>query len=51
MIVPIFGWRGRQKENAGEYSEEDTHRPVYCFPKVAVYRTFGWLTESTAIQP
>jgi len=30
-----------EKENAGEYSEEDTHRPVYCYPKAAVHRTFG----------
>jgi hypothetical protein len=28
-------------KKTGEYSEEDTHRPAYPYPKVLARRTFG----------
>ena len=39
-----------KKKRAGEYSEEDTHRPVHRFPKVTANRTFGRRREAPALE-
>jgi hypothetical protein len=42
LPIDIGGTPGRekrQKKKAGEYSEEDTHRPAHHYREVAVRRT------------
>jgi hypothetical protein len=41
------GAKGNKK--AGEYSEEDTHRPAHHYREVVARRTVGEVTGQTAI--
>jgi hypothetical protein len=39
----------RGKKKAGEYSEEDTHRPAHHYREVVARRTVGQVTGQSAI--
>jgi hypothetical protein len=48
----MFDSRAVSKEankKAGEYSEEDTHRPAHHYREVVARRTVGEVTGQTAI--
>jgi hypothetical protein len=47
LILVAFGGRGNKK--AGEYSEEDTHRPAHHYREVVARRTVGQVTGQSAI--
>ena len=51
VLEAVAGGNGSANGNkkAGEYSEEDTHRPAHHYREVVARRTVGEVTGQTAI--
>ena len=47
LVFREVGAKGNKK--AGEYSEEDTHRPAHHYREVVARRTVGQVTGQSAI--
>jgi hypothetical protein len=45
----ILAAKGFKNKKAGEYSEEDTHRPAHHYREVVARRTVGQVTGQSAI--